>query len=365
MTRPRITFGVIVLNGEPFTRYNLRALYPFAHEIIVVEGAAPAAAAVATKDGHSRDDTLEVLRRFKRDEDSEHKVTIVTAEDEGYRDGFWPGEKDEQSRAYARRATGDFLWQVDIDEFYLPEHMEEILTLLEKDPAASGASFHQITFWGNLRTEVDGWFLRRGMSIYHRLFRWGPGYRYVTHRPPTVHDTAGRDLRTGGWLDAVALRRRGIVLHHYSLLFPKQVEEKCIYYGAAPLFARADAPDWYHDVFMALRRPYRVHNVYDYPSWLGSYRGKHPPQVLVMMADIAAGGVAVEMRPMQDVERLLDSPAYRAGRRFLIMVEPLDRWWRASSLARFGRRAFALAKGAVGRLRYWIARGRKSRIPLR
>ena len=35
---PSITFGMIVLNGEPFVRYNLRALYPFAHQIIVVEG---------------------------------------------------------------------------------------------------------------------------------------------------------------------------------------------------------------------------------------------------------------------------------------------------------------------------------------
>ena len=35
---PRISFGIIVFNGEPFTRYCLRALYPFAHEIIVVEG---------------------------------------------------------------------------------------------------------------------------------------------------------------------------------------------------------------------------------------------------------------------------------------------------------------------------------------
>jgi len=39
--RSRITFGMIVLNGEPCVLYNLRALYPFAHEIIVVEGAAP------------------------------------------------------------------------------------------------------------------------------------------------------------------------------------------------------------------------------------------------------------------------------------------------------------------------------------
>jgi hypothetical protein len=36
---PRITFGMIVLNGEPFMRYNLQAIYPFAHQIIVVEGA--------------------------------------------------------------------------------------------------------------------------------------------------------------------------------------------------------------------------------------------------------------------------------------------------------------------------------------
>src|SRR3546814_12365174 len=31
---PRITFGMIVLNGEPFLRYNLRSLYPYAHQII-------------------------------------------------------------------------------------------------------------------------------------------------------------------------------------------------------------------------------------------------------------------------------------------------------------------------------------------
>ena len=47
-----------------------------------------------------------------------NKITIITAEDEGYPDGFWPGEKLEQSQAYAKRATGNYLWQVDIDEFY-------------------------------------------------------------------------------------------------------------------------------------------------------------------------------------------------------------------------------------------------------
>jgi len=73
----RITFGMIVLNGEPFVRYNLRALYPFANQIIVVEGASPAAVRVATPDGHSRDSTMETLRRFQAEEDPEGKVTVV------------------------------------------------------------------------------------------------------------------------------------------------------------------------------------------------------------------------------------------------------------------------------------------------
>ena len=118
-TLPRVTFGIIVLNGEPYTRYCLRALYPFAHEIIVVEGACPAAAAIATADGHSIDGTLEALYRFKEEEDVENKVHIVT------RDGFWE-EKDESSRAYAERATGDYLWQIDIDEFYHPIDMSAV-----------------------------------------------------------------------------------------------------------------------------------------------------------------------------------------------------------------------------------------------
>src|SRR5262249_32964648 len=81
---PKIPFGIIVLNGEPFTRRVLRSLSPFAHQIVVVEGAAPAAVNIATADGHSRDGTLDALRRFKAEEDPEGKVELVTAEDEGH-----------------------------------------------------------------------------------------------------------------------------------------------------------------------------------------------------------------------------------------------------------------------------------------
>ncbi|MEM8863598.1 MAG: glycosyltransferase family 2 protein, partial [Chloroflexota bacterium] len=188
MDEVKISFGIIVLNGEPFTRYTLRALYPFAHQIIVVEGAAQGAAEIALPNGHSNDDTLATVRDFQEVEDVANKVLLVTAEDEGHANGFWPGEKDEQSQAYAKRATGNYLWQVDVDEFYKREDMEKVIQLLEADRTISAATFKQITFWGSLNTIVDGFYLRSGASYYHRLFEWGEGYHYVTHRPPTVTD---------------------------------------------------------------------------------------------------------------------------------------------------------------------------------
>lgn len=139
----RVTFGIIVLNGLPFLEYILRALYPFAYEIIVVEGACVAAARLATADGHSVDDTLEVLRRFKTENDPENKIVVVTTEDEGKANGFW-SEKDEMSQAYARRGTGDWLWQVDSDEFYLEKDMGTVSSMLEKDPNIAAISFQAI-----------------------------------------------------------------------------------------------------------------------------------------------------------------------------------------------------------------------------
>ena len=324
---PRITFGMIVLNGEPFIRYNLRALYPFAHQIIVVEGAAPAAAGIATRDGHSTDGTLETLGDFKIHEDPEDKLVILVAEEEGYPDGFWPGEKDEQSRAYASRATGDYLWQVDVDEFYQPEDMQSVLNMLRRDSEITAVSFRMMTFWGGFDYTVDSWYLRRGAEIYHRLFKWGTGYRYATHRPPTVHDPEGHDLRGLKWVSGYDLARRGVFLYHYSLLFPKQVAEKSVYYANAPWVKRNEAQQWAREVFLELRKPYRVHNVYDYPGWLERFHGMHPPEIEAMRRDVAQGRLDIEVRQTADIERFLRSPFYSLGRNCLKIVDHWDRCW--------------------------------------
>lgn len=329
---PRVTFGTIVLNGEPFVRYHLRSLYPFAHQLIVVEGAVSGAAALSRADGHSRDGTLEALRRFQAEEDPEGKVLLVTAEDAGHPDGFWTGEKDEQSRAYAERATGDYLWQVDIDEFYRASAMRAVLDVLVAEPDVSAMSFPMLTFWSAPRISVDGWYLMRGADEYHRLFRWGPGYTYARHRPPTVLDADGHDTRAGRWLRARDLAARGVLLYHYSLLFPGQVRDKVAYYSggfpAAASFRRLDR--WYRDSYVTLRRPYRVHNVYGSPSWLQRSAREHPEQIGVMWDDIAAGRLSVEVRGTADADRLLSTWWYKAGRGVLRRLESPDRHVRKS-----------------------------------
>ena len=149
---PTITFGMIVFNGEPFLRYNLRGLYRFAHQIIVVEGASTAVEGIVTHNGHSTDGTLEALRDFKAHEDPDNKLIIVTAEDDGHPNGYWPGEKDEQSQAYARRATGQYLWQVDVDEFYTVADMTALLQRLQQNPDITAVSFKTLFFWEALTT---------------------------------------------------------------------------------------------------------------------------------------------------------------------------------------------------------------------
>jgi glycosyltransferase involved in cell wall biosynthesis len=322
---PKVTFGIIVLNGEPFVRYCLRSLYHFAHEIIVVEGGHEDTRVVATPDGHSIDGTLDALRQFCAEEDPQGKVTVVT------RDGFWP-KKDElgrartpQSRAYAERATGDYLWQIDIDEFYRPEDVREVFELLLDRPTISAVSFNVRQFWGSLDFEIDGWKWRRGGETFHRLFKWGEGYHYVTHEPPTVVDGSGRDMRALEWVSGKELARRGIYLFHYSHLFPSQVDQKTkIYQLEKPRWC-ADIVEWADTSYFHLGHPFHLERHYELPSWLRRYRGDHPPEAVRMMEDIEAGRVEEKLRPMEDAERLVSSFWYSLGTKAFRCLDYADR----------------------------------------
>jgi hypothetical protein len=205
--------------------------------------------------------------------------------------------------------------------------MRSVLGLLKADPTISAISFEQIQFWGGFSSYTDGWYLRLDLPAIHRLFKWGPGYQYTTHRPPTVLTEQGIDTRMLHWLSEKEMARRGIFLYHYSLVFPKQVMEKSEYYGkSASWSALGEAQGWAHDVYVQLKHPYRVHNVYDYPSWLERFSGEHPPEIESLQRDLQSGRIAMDVRPTADIEALLKSPRYQLGRWMLKVLTPWGRY---------------------------------------
>lgn len=344
---PKITFGIIILNGEPFTRYNLQALYPFAHEIIVVEGASPHAAHVATSAGHSTDKTLAVLRRFKAENDPENKLILVTAEDEGHPDGFWPGEKDQQSQAYARRATGEWLWQIDIDEFYLPDDMLRMCTYLQMYPQTTCLTFNAFHFWGGFDYLVEGGlFMHRNFQgerwgAYRRVFKWGPGYHYQTHRPPTVHDDTNRDI-TSVHKRNMTRQPYGapVYMYHYTNLFPKQVIPKGVYYAKLGQVAQRKKFESF-SAQLDQKKAIRIYNHYGTFNWLQRFNGQHPAVIDILRSDIENGRLDIEMRSTDDIEQLLHSRRYRQITSVLYQIERMRiyslhmKWSCKRSIARF------------------------------
>ena len=301
---PKITFGINVLNGEPFTKCCLRSLYPFAHEIIVVEGGSRWAIDQAPE-GHSVDGTLEALYEFKEQEDPDDKLQIVR------RDGFWI-EKDEQCQAYAERATGDYLWAVAIDEFYKPEDIHRILCMLGEDPSITAVSFMQLPFWGSFHSTLHGWHSWGNVYEFHRLFKFGHGYKMVDSRPGTVVDDLGRDTRSVHWIRGHALAKQGIFMYHYAFVFPRQVRDKTWYHWRRSPGSHIRYREWYENNYQQITQPLRIYHDQSRPSWLRRFTGEHPPQIAALISDIESGKISVERRREDDINRLLASPTYRA-----------------------------------------------------
>ncbi|UYN88679.1 MAG: glycosyltransferase family 2 protein [Anaerolineales bacterium] len=328
----KVTFGMLALNAMPFLEYNLRALYPFAHQIIVVEGAARAASALAGPDGHSTDGTLEMLQQFKEQHDPQNKLIVISAADAGFADGFWP-EKDEMAQTFAARATGDWLWQVDSDEFYLEGDLVALLATLSESPKISGISFPYFEFFGSFESYITGeWHLYQYPKV-PRVFQWRPGYRYASHRPATVVNEHGHDLRSLNWLDAPAPSGRPMVMHHYSYVFPKQAEQKVGYYSNVNWSEAFKAnKKWKEEQFERLRSPMRLGELGGL-QWLERFEGQHPAAIEALREDIRQGRVQIEQRPADDIERLLSSPVYRLqtglARLFLWVYWPIRVAWKS------------------------------------
>jgi hypothetical protein len=228
----KISFGIIVVNGEPWIEPVLHNLYKHAHSICIAEG--------ATKNWRdtnkfntprSTDNTLDIIKKFP---DPDNKIRLVTP------DTFYD-EKLEQCNAWLSQVPEDtdYVWQIDVDEFYHNNDIELIKDLL-KTNQYTYVEFPVKNFFKGFDYIAAG---GRGWGYdtpFPRIFKYFPGCVWESHRPPTILSKNGTDLRS---INPLLGNNNPVSMLHYSYVTDKQVEEKIKYY--AKTFNRDYYNEWY------------------------------------------------------------------------------------------------------------------------
>ena len=131
----KITFGMIVFNSDFVLQQCLESIYPYAYKILIAEGCVKYLADKGQTVSH--DKTCAILHNFP---DPDNKIIITHGVYE---------EKTDQCRAWFKDVPDDtdYVWCIDADEIFKPDHIEKVITFLkEYDPTSVG--FRSITFFG-------------------------------------------------------------------------------------------------------------------------------------------------------------------------------------------------------------------------
>lgn len=287
--------GIMVFNGMPWIPYLLRNIYPMMDQIVITEGAAYLMREFATPQGRSTDGTIEAIRAFP---DPERKITLIQ------KDGFW--EEYEMVYTFGEACRCDYLWHIDCDEFYKQQDMAQIKAVLAARPEINAVSIFRINFFGGMRGVINGGRFSYGGDQLDRIFRWRKGYRYVTHRAPTIVDEHGVQTNATNVLRGEELAQKyGIYIYHYSYVLPTQVKEKAIYYERVDDGYRRYSETY--DKHFVRFTPYRVFKDKRPLSWLEPFRGEHPPEIQELIADSQAGRIPYDVSTRPEINRLLDS----------------------------------------------------------
>lgn len=227
-SRPRIAFFTIVLNGEPWLNLNIEHIYKHASQIFIIEGATRAdrvshywdgdVSSYCTADGHSIDNTMDVLRQIKAS-DKEDKVRIIT------REGPWNG-KTEMCNSFLPYVDADYLWQLDTDEFYKDDDIEAIIQHLQNNPETSSVMFHAKYFFGSMNSIIAGQY-GNGEGEWLRVFKYHKDFVWLRHEPPRYGDqVTGRTVETLTPLQKELTKALGIYMYHYSYVLEKTIRFK-------------------------------------------------------------------------------------------------------------------------------------------
>ena len=229
----KITVGSILFNTASLLPKGmledwLNCIYDIGDEIILVHGATQAKnhywdgdAQWATTNGKSTDDTVEICRSFP---DPQKKIQNIE------RDGFWDG-KTQMCNVWAQKMTGDYIWQIDSDEFYLKKDVVKIKELLNKrNPNA--VHFYDHHFWGNVNHIInkETEYLWPNTIPWKRIFKHDRGSLWLSHEPPEYLLSDGSLCNENNVISRIETDCLGIRMFHYSCISRAQAEFKTKFY---------------------------------------------------------------------------------------------------------------------------------------
>jgi glycosyltransferase involved in cell wall biosynthesis len=199
--KPRVTVGIIALNEEEYINASLKNIYDWdcCYEIIIVEGSTElwreANPDSVTPEGGSKDRTVELIKTFP---DHQHKITLVQ--------GKWRDKKQMRNQ-YLERATGDYLFLKDVDEFYTYNDLEKLKGLLiAEGDTIEQLSIPHIIFWRDFGKKLTGGrYTNLVMERFWKLNIAGERIKHKSHTNMVKAD--GRGLK---------VTNSGIKCYHYG-----------------------------------------------------------------------------------------------------------------------------------------------------
>jgi len=215
-----IVFNVIETLPKNMFELNIKNMYDYVDEIIIVEGATKSRSkfdgdtSTFTSNGRSNDGTIEMIKELEKTYD---KIKVIIG------NGFWNG-KTSMCNAATNIATGDYIWQLDSDEFYKTEDILKIMKILEKQKpdAIHFYANHFFGGWDYCIDERDGksW----GNNIpWKRIFKHIPNKSsWISHEPPE-YVCDGMICNNGNIIRREETLSLGIKIYHYSYVQYEQI----------------------------------------------------------------------------------------------------------------------------------------------
>jgi radical SAM superfamily enzyme YgiQ (UPF0313 family)/ADP-heptose:LPS heptosyltransferase len=235
-----VHFFTIVLNGEPFIRHHIDAFRKLSFEWHwhIMEGVADLVHDTAWslpnggritdelhRDGLSNDGTSDYLDELAAQYPEQITIYRKPAGQ------FWNGKLEMVNAPLPNLPAECLLWQVDSDELWTPEAIEELRSLFISHPEKTAAYCYCDYFVGPNKfvCTLNSW--ATYPAEWLRVWRYADGMRWAAHEPPTLVDQTGRDLASCAPISRDETVRAGVTFQHFAYTLESQVRFKEIYYG--------------------------------------------------------------------------------------------------------------------------------------